>query len=101
MSENAAMCYALLLSCDVGGVGAVGAFATSFGCSLSVLKKSAKPVSIGNDGAMAKGLGFLRSIIAVATVWMVRFPADEVWQRATELKYLGMIGPNAEPTEVG
>jgi hypothetical protein len=51
-----------------------------------VFTNSASPVSIGRVAFITADAGFLRSIIAVATVWMVRLPPAAVWQRATELK---------------
>jgi hypothetical protein len=56
------------------------------GAPLRVSKNVARPVSIGRLLAISKEFGFLKSISAVETVWMVRFPPGWVWVPQTELK---------------
>src|SRR3974390_786360 len=75
-------------------------FLATTGLSRSAPKKSAMPVSIGYSGTTSNGFGFFKSTITVGVVRIVRLPVL-VWQRATVLKYLGMVGPRADPTEVG
>ena len=90
------------LGLDVIRGGAVGVgFSSCVGGERSAAKTSAMPVSIGYSFSMANGLGFFRSIIAVAAVCSVLLPPAFVWKSATVLKYLGICGDSAEPTAVG
>src|SRR6185369_9598062 len=66
----------------------------------AALKKRARPSSMSNSSAMSNDRGFLRSIIEVDRVRMVR-RVPLLVARATEGKYVGISGEIALPTATG